>query len=35
VEKGFQAALVIHMANLSLRQGRRIRWNATERRIEA
>lgn len=32
---GFQAALVVQMANLSLRQGRRIRWNAQARKIEA
>lgn len=31
----FQAALVVQMANLSLRQGRRLRWNATAQRVEA
>jgi len=32
---GFQAALVVQMANLSLRQGRRLRWNAQRARVEA
>jgi predicted dehydrogenase len=31
----FQAALVVQMANLSLRQGRRLRWNAAAQRVEA
>ena len=31
----FQAALVVQMANLSLRQGRRLRWNAAANRVEA
>ena len=31
----FQAALVVQMANLSLKQGRRLRWNATAARVEA
>ena len=31
---GFQAALVVQMANLSLRQGRQLRWNAALRRVE-
>ena len=35
VEKGFQAALVVQLANLSLRQGRRMKWNAALQRIEA
>jgi predicted dehydrogenase len=35
VEKGFQAALVVQMANLSLRQGRRLRWNDEFKRVEA
>jgi predicted dehydrogenase len=30
----FQAALVVQMANLSLRQGRRLRWNAAAGRVE-
>jgi hypothetical protein len=32
---GFQAALVVQMVNLSLKQGRRLRWNAAARRVEA
>jgi predicted dehydrogenase len=31
---GFQAALVVQMANLSLKHGRRIRWNAATNRVE-
>src|SRR3954468_12500121 len=31
----FQAALVVQMANLSLKQGRRIRWNAAAQKVEA
>lgn len=31
----FQAALVVQMANLSLKQGRRLRWNADLRKVEA
>jgi predicted dehydrogenase len=31
---GFQAALVVQMANLSLKQGRRMRWNAESGRVE-
>jgi predicted dehydrogenase len=34
VEKGFQAALVVQLANMSLRQGRRMKWNAAQRRVE-
>src|SRR6266852_2503051 len=34
VEKGFQAALVVQLANLSLRQGRRVKWNRELRRVE-
>ncbi len=34
VEKGFQAALVIHLANLSLQTGRRIKWNAQTQKAE-
>src|SRR3954468_15478020 len=30
----FQAALVVQMANLSLKQGRRIRWNAATQKVE-
>ncbi len=35
VAKGFQAALVVQLANISLREGRRIKWNSTLQRIEA
>jgi predicted dehydrogenase len=31
----FQAALVVQLANLSLKQGRRIRWNAAAQKVEA
>ena len=31
----FQAALVVQMANLSLKQGRRLRWNAAAARVES
>ncbi len=31
---GFQAALVVQMANLSLKHGRRIRWDAARSRVE-
>ncbi len=31
---GFQAALVIQMANLSLRHGKRVRWNSTQQKVE-
>jgi len=34
VEKGFQAALVIHLANLSIETGRRVRWNAQAEKVE-
>jgi len=34
VEKGFQAALVVQLANMSLRQGRRMKWNAGLGRVE-
>ncbi len=34
VEGAFQAALVTQMANLSLRQGRRVRWNRDTRKVE-
>ena len=33
VEKGFQAALVVQLANMSLRQGRRMTWNTALRRV--
>jgi len=31
---GFQAALVVQMANISLKQGRRVRWNAARQKVE-
>jgi predicted dehydrogenase len=31
----FQAALVVQMANMSLKQGRRLRWNAAAGKVEA
>jgi predicted dehydrogenase len=31
----FEAALVVQMANMSLKQGRRLRWNAASNRVEA
>ena len=31
---GFQAALVVQMANISINQGRRVRWNATRQKVE-
>jgi hypothetical protein len=31
---GVQAALVVQMANLSLKHGRRIRWNAEMQKVE-
>jgi len=34
VEKGFQAALVVQLANMSLQRGRRTKWNAARRRVE-
>ncbi len=34
VENGFQAVLVTQMANISLREQRRVRWNASLRRVE-
>ena len=34
VEKGFQAALVIQMANLSLESGRRVKWNTQTQKVE-
>lgn len=32
---GFQAALVVQLANLSLKRGTRMRWNAQARRVES
>ncbi|MBM3775887.1 MAG: Gfo/Idh/MocA family oxidoreductase [Acidobacteria bacterium] len=34
VESGFQAGLVTQMANISLREGRRVRWNAERKKVE-
>lgn len=34
VEGAFQAVLVTQMANISLREGRRVRWNNTTKRVE-
>jgi predicted dehydrogenase len=34
IRLGFQAALVIQMANLSIRQGRRLRWNTQTNQVE-
>ncbi|MEJ7605481.1 MAG: Gfo/Idh/MocA family oxidoreductase [Bryobacteraceae bacterium] len=34
VEGAFQAALVTQMANISLREGRRVRWNRNTRKVE-
>jgi hypothetical protein len=31
---GFQAALVVQMANISLKQGRRVRWDAAQQKVE-
>lgn len=32
---GFQACLVVQLANLSLKQGRRMRWNAAAQKVES
>jgi predicted dehydrogenase len=34
VETGFQSTLVLHMANLAVREGRKVRWNRDEMRVE-
>ncbi len=34
IELAFQAALVVQMANLSIQQGRRMKWNPSTRRVE-
>jgi predicted dehydrogenase len=34
IRLGFQAALVVQMANMSLKDGRRIKWNAASRKVE-
>ncbi len=28
IEKGFQAALILQLANISIREGRKVDWNA-------
>jgi predicted dehydrogenase len=35
IRLGFQAALVVQMANLSLKQGRRLHWNQQTNKVEA
>jgi predicted dehydrogenase len=35
IEKGFHAALILQLANMSLKQGRRIRWNRETLKVEA
>jgi hypothetical protein len=32
---GFQSALVVQMANISLARGRRVKWNAELKRVES
>ena len=34
IEKAFQAALVAQLANMSLKLGRRVKWNAANRKVE-
>lgn len=34
IYKGFQAALVVQMANISLKTGRRVKWNAARGKVE-
>ncbi len=34
IRLGFQAALVVQMANMSLKRGRRMKWNATSNKVE-
>jgi len=34
IRLGFQAALVVQMANMSLKRGRRLRWNAQTNKVE-
>ena len=34
VETGFQSALVLQMANISVKRGRRVRWNAKTQEVE-
>jgi hypothetical protein len=34
VRLGFQAALVVQMANISLKSGRRVKWNSKLNKVE-
>jgi predicted dehydrogenase len=34
ISKAFQAALVVQLANLSLKSGRRMKWNSADRKVE-
>jgi ribosomal protein L14 len=34
VESGFQAVLVLQMANLSLKEGKRVRWDRSQMKVE-
>ena len=34
VELGFQSALILQMANISVKQGRRVRWNREQMKVE-
>lgn len=34
VESGFQAALITQLANISLREGRRVKWNSRDKKVE-
>jgi predicted dehydrogenase len=34
VERGFQGALIVQMANISLQHGRRVGWNAAQKKVE-
>jgi hypothetical protein len=35
ISKAFQAALVVQLANASLKSGRRMKWNSAGRKVEA
>ncbi len=32
---GFQAALVVQMANISIKQGRKVRWDAARQKVDS
>ncbi|HYM09512.1 MAG TPA: Gfo/Idh/MocA family oxidoreductase, partial [Bryobacterales bacterium] len=34
VERGFQGALIVQMANIALQHGRRVRWNDAQKKVE-